>query len=84
VFQKKEKKANIKPNGGMKIENKIAIKETCTPVKLVRFRFVRKMRIDCIPISAKRLMPGGLTAGAAKPRLSILVLGAFYEGRRGP
>jgi hypothetical protein len=50
-----KKKANIRPNDGMKIVKKIDNKETCAPVKLVRLRLVRKMRLDCIPISAKRL-----------------------------
>lgn len=52
-----KKKANIRPNGGMKIVKMIDNKETCTPVKLVRLRFVRKMHLNCIPISAKRLRP---------------------------
>ena len=52
-----KKKANIRPNDGMKIVNKINNEETCAPVKLVRLRLVRKMRLDCIPISVKRLRP---------------------------
>lgn len=53
----KKKKANIRPDDGMKIVNKINNEETCAPVKLVRLRLVRKMRLDCIPISVKRLRP---------------------------
>ena len=52
-----KKKANIRPDDDMKIIKKIENKETCTPVALIRLRLVRKIRLDCIPISAKLLRP---------------------------